>query len=168
MVHVSNERVRATTMISSHHHFLVGGKTFWHVTMSKFKHSSLASIYKKQARRLGADGMPSADARLSQWQKKREWKSELFAGWPPPQRHLAPAFQVLTVFIKQSSTASQLEGRGMSEGKKKKSRRGDEREKDQVWIKEISLSVWLKSSDSQRQRIWEGNGWKTTKWLWTK
>ena len=38
--------------------------------------------------------------------------------------------------------------------------RGDKREKDQVGIKEISSSLWLKSSDSRRWREWEREGWE--------
>lgn len=83
----------------------------------------------------------------------------------PPHTHTPPTpplscLSSLNCFHKAGPT-----GRKRNVRLEKKSRRGDEREKDQVWIKEIGLSVWLKSSDSQRQRIWEGNGRKTTKWL---
>lgn len=94
------------------------------------------SIRSKQVRRLGAGAKSRRRLTFhSRWQRWRMkvrpvcWPTTTIATAPPAtpspplQRRLAPAFQVLTVFIKQSSVASQLEGRGMSgeeEGRKKK------------------------------------------------
>lgn len=95
---------------------------------------------------------------------KESWTCGL-ANPPTPQSTSLLPFKSKLIFYK-AELYGQPTGRKKDVRVKikiKKSRRGDKREKDQVWIKEIILSVQLKPSDSKRQRIWEREGLEDNK-----